>query len=347
MDSRLFFKQLREAPLRNIYLFRGDDPSLLDKAWEALVEAVRAREGSPIQGEQMDAKETSVHEVLSRARTVPMFASRRVLRVRDVDLWPKEQRDLLERFVVYPSPRSHVVLTLGSKKSWKNLEKAVAAHGAIVDFQPMQERQLPVWVREKAAAQGKAMTPSAAFLLVEAVGTDLHALETEIEKLCLYVGDAATITAEDVEAACSRVRSEHVFKLMDHVVEGRSKAALETLRQLLLKGDAPLALLALLARHVRLLWQVKDGLDRGETVGSLAQKMRLPPFAVEKTARHAHLFSEDALLQLHAAIIAIDLSLKTTTLDPARALEGLLYRMATLKAQKKEVLPAGPPSEFS
>ncbi|ROQ91090.1 DNA polymerase III subunit delta [Desulfosoma caldarium] len=344
MDSRLFFKHLGEIPPKTIYLFRGDEAALMDKAWEALLKAVRGLEGPSVQGESLDAKDTTVHEVVNRARTVPMFTSRRVLRVRHVDLWPKEQRDVLERYAANPNPRTHVVLTLGLKKSWKGLEKAVEAHGAIVDFQPLQERQLPAWAREKAAAWGKTLTPSAASLLVEAVGTDLHALEKEIEKLCLYVGDASQITADDVEVASSSIRSEHVFKLMDHVAEGRSAAAFAVLRHVLQRGDAPLGLLALLARHVRLLWQVKDGLARGETVSSLAKKLKLPPFAVEKTARYAHHFSEEALLQLHATLMATDLSLKTTALDPERALELILYRMGVFGAQKKAATPLGPPS---
>lgn len=344
MNSRLFFKHLREAPPKNIYLFRGDEAALMDKAWEAVLQAVRDLEGPSIQGEHLTAKDMNVHEVLSRARTAPLFAPRRVLRVRDVDLWPKEQREVLERYAANPNPRTHLVLTVGSKKSWKGLEKAVEAQGLIVDFQPLQERQLPGWVREKGAAWNKTITPSAASLLVEAVGTDLHALEKEIEKLCLYVGEASQITTDDVEAACSSMRSEHVFTLMDHVAEGRCAAAFAVLRQALQRGDAPLGLLALMTRHVRLLWQVKDGLVRGETLTTLAKKLRLPPFVVEKTARHAHHFSEEALMQLHGTLTAADLSLKTTALDPERALELLVYRMGDFRAQKKAAAPLGPPS---
>lgn len=343
MDSRLFSKHLRESLPKNVYLFRGDEVALMDKAWEGLVHAVASREGKPVKGEQLDAKDVTAHEVVGRVRTVPMFAPRRVLRVRNVDLWPKEQRELLERYAADPNPQAHVVLTVGSKKSWKALEKAVESQGLVVDFTPIPERQLPAWVREKAEALGKAMTPAVAALLVDAVGTDLHALEREIEKLCLYVGDAPHITAEDVEAACSRVRSEHIFKLMDYVVEGRLEAALEALRQVLLKGDSPLALLALLARHVRIMWQIKDGLERGETVAAMGQKVHLPAFVVEKTVRHAPRFSQEALERLHATLMAVDLALKTTGLSPDRALEAVIYHMGAVRAQKEAGPGTGPP----
>lgn len=307
----------------------------MDKAWEALVRAVASQEERPVTGEQVEAKDVTVHEVISRVHTVPMFAPRRVIRVRDVDQWPKEQRDLLERYAADPNPRAHVVLTVGSKKSWKALEKAVESRGLIVDFSPVQERHLPAWVREKAEAYGKFMTPAVAALVVDAVGADLHALEREIEKLCLYVGDAPRITVEDVDAACSRVRSEHIFKLMDHVAEGRPDAALGALRQVLLQGDSPLVLLALLARHVRLMWQVQDGLARGLNAAAIGQKLRLPVYVVEKTARHAPRFSEQALERLHATLMAVDLSLKTTALSPDRALEAVIYEMCALKGTKR------------
>ncbi|MEJ5364308.1 MAG: DNA polymerase III subunit delta [Desulfosoma sp.] len=343
MDSRLFFKHLREAPPASVYLFRGDETALMDKAWEALVHAVASLEEKPVKGEQMDARDVTAHEVVGRVRTVPMFAPRRVLRVRDVDQWPKEQRELLERYAADPNPRAHLVLTVGSKKSWKALEKAVEGRGLIVDFTPIPERQLPAWVQEKAAGYGKTMKPAVAAQLVDAVGPDLYALEREIEKLCLYVGDAPRITAEDVDAACSRVRSEHIFKLMDHVAERRPEAAFEALRQVLLKGDSPLALMALLARHVRLMWQIKDGLARGETVAAMGRKLHLPAFVVEKTARHAPRFSAEALEHLHGTLTAVDLALKTTALSPDRALEAVIYQMCAVRAQKEADPVKGPP----
>ncbi len=335
MDSRGFFQHVLESPLKNIYLFRGDETALMDKAWEALLRAVASREERPVKGEQVEAKDVAVHEVIGRVRTVPMFAPRRVLRIRDVDQWPKEQRELLERYAGDPSPRAHVVLTVGSKRSWKALEKAVESRGLVVDFAPVQERHLPGWVRQKAEACGKTMTPAVAARVVDAVGADLHALEREIEKLCLYVGDAPRITAEDVDAACSRIRSEHIFKLMDHVAEGRPDAALEALRHVLLKGDSPLALLALLARHVRLMWQIKDGMARGLNAAAIGQKLHLPVYVVEKTARHAPRFSEQDLERLHATVTAVDLSLKTTALGPDRALEAVIYQMCALQGAKR------------
>ncbi len=342
MDSRAFLRQLGESPLKNVYLFRGDEAALMDKAWEALLHTVACREGRPVKGEHMDAKDVTASEVIGRVRTIPMFAPKRVLRVRNVDQWSKEQRELLEAYAADPSPRAHVVLTVGSKKSWKALEKAVEGRGLLVDFAPIQERHLPGWVQEKARAYGKSMTPAVAAQIVDAVGADLHALEKEIEKLCLYVGEAPRITAEDVDAACSRVRSEHIFTLMEYVAQGRPEAAFEALRQVLLKGDSPLALLALLARHVRLMWQIKDGLSKGHNPAAIGQLLHLPAYVVEKTARYAQRFSEEALARLHATLTAVDVSLKTTALSPDRALEAMIYRMCALGAQKEADLE-GPP----
>lgn len=331
MDSRLFLKRLHEIPFKNLYLFRGDENRLMDKAWAELVQALTAVESRPVSGETLEAKDVSIQEVIGRVRTIPMFAPRRVLRVRDVDQWSKEQREVLEGYLAQPCAKSHVVFTVGAKKSWKGLEKAVEKHGLIVDFQAVPEAQLPAWVREKAAALGKTMTSAGAAALVNAVGTDLEALESEIEKLCLYVGEASAITEHDVEAASSRIRPEHVFKLMDHVAEGRADLALEALRYLVLKGDSPLGLLALLSRHLRLLWQVKDGLSRGWNTVTIAQKLHLSSYVVEKMARHAVHFSEDALMGLHASLVAMDLSLKTTGMASERVLETLTYKMCFLR----------------
>jgi len=78
-------------------------------------------------------------------------------------------------------------------------------------------------------------------------------------------------------------------------------------------------------------------------VAAMGQKLHLPAFVVEKTARHAPRFSLEALERLHGTLTAVDLALKTTALSPDRALEALIYQMCAARAQKEADPGKGPP----
>ncbi|SMC24885.1 DNA polymerase III, delta subunit [Desulfacinum hydrothermale DSM 13146] len=330
MDSRAFIESLQQPPTRPVYLFKGAEPFLMDQAWQALVEALgRSVKTGRIKGERFSAKDVSAADVAERLRTLSVFTPLRVVLVRDVEAWTKDQREILHGYLRKPNPRSCLVLSVAPKKAWKELERLVQAHGAVVDFKGLNERQIPSWVRDRAASQGKRISLTTAGLLAAKVGTDLQALERELEKLSLYVGDRPEILDGDVDAAVAHRHSDNIFKLMDYVGEKRPAEAFLCLRGLLQAGDAPLSILALLARQVRLAWQVKDGLERGQTVAQLAKTLRLPPFVVEKHARQAQRFSHQALGALHSALLHVDLRLKTTALDPEKALESLIYRFCT------------------
>ncbi len=327
MNDGFFSKHLRSGNPRPVYLFKGDAALLTDQAWKDLLEALARATGAPdIRGERISAKEIPAHEVVARLRTLSLFVPVRAVFVRDVEAWTGSDREALYGYLENPNPRACLVLHVEPRKSWKKLEECVRRHGEIVEIKSVTERQLPAWIRDRARAYGKRMSVQTAGLMAARLGSDLRILDSELEKLALYVGDREEVRPEDVERVISRRHTESVFRLMDYVGEKRLVPAFRCLRGLLMSGEAPLSVLALLTRQIRLVWQVKDGLQRGETVATLARRFRLPNFVVEKYARQARRFSEDTLHALHGAVLETDVRLKTTALDPERALESLIYR---------------------
>jgi DNA polymerase-3 subunit delta len=108
------------------------------------------------------------------------------------------------------------------------------------------------------------------------------------------------------------------------VGQKQSGKALASLRSLLLAGDSPLGILALLSRQIRVVWQVKDGLEEGVHLEALAQKLRLPGFAVRDYARQAAQFSELRLARMHQIVRETDSALKGSGTSPEKLMELLI-----------------------
>jgi DNA polymerase-3 subunit delta len=97
--------------------------------------------------------------------------------------------------------------------------------------------QAEAWAHKAIVGHGKSISDEALAELVARVGPHSRQLDTEIEKLTLYVGDRSQIELEDVDAICTRNKTARAFALGDAL------------------GDRDLP--RLLARLDEELWEVK------------------------------------------------------------------------------------------
>ena len=75
--------------------------------------------------------------------------------------------------------------------------------------------QAEMWARKAIRSKEKEISEEALGEIITRVGPNPRQLDTEIEKLSLYVGDRKEITLEDVEAICSRNKMARAFALGD------------------------------------------------------------------------------------------------------------------------------------
>lgn len=75
--------------------------------------------------------------------------------------------------------------------------------------------QAEMWARKAIRSKEKDISEEALGEIITRVGPNPRQLDTEIEKLSLYVGDRKEITFEDVEAICSRNKMARAFALGD------------------------------------------------------------------------------------------------------------------------------------
>jgi DNA polymerase-3 subunit delta len=203
-----------------------------------------------------------------------------------------------------------------------------------VQFSAPTERDAPRWLQMRARQLQKQLSPQAASFLVEQVGVDLYRLQSELEKLVAYVGDRSKIEREDVKEAVTSQRSFTVFELLRYVSQNQTRQALSSLRNLLLAGESPLGILALLARQIRILWQAKDGVKRKMPAPEVGQKLNLPPAILRNYIQQAEYFSEAELHRIHRIIRETDLALKSTSTAPQLHLEALVLKLCRRQQQR-------------
>ncbi|MDR1191570.1 MAG: DNA polymerase III subunit delta [Verrucomicrobiales bacterium] len=111
------------------------------------------------------------------------------------------------------------------------------------------------WCREidrALRAAGLKAAPGVAERMMELVGNDRRALNSEVEKLALYAHPHGNISEDDLKLIVSATRELMIWDLLDAVVGGRAADAVHTLRQLLAQEGNAVGLLFMLAGQVRL-----------------------------------------------------------------------------------------------
>jgi DNA polymerase-3 subunit delta len=308
-----------------VYLFKGEADFLMEDAWSMLLEKVVPSNARRFNGERLSAKECSAEQVVLRLSTLPMFGGKSLVMVQHVEGWPKEQLKVIQSYVAHPHPSACLVLTANPKKGADKLEAAItAAGGVVVEFSAPSERDAPKWLQERARHQKKRLSPQAASMLIEQVGIDLFRMERELEKLCLYVGPRNVIDVEDVKEVVGLQRSFTVFELLRYVGKRQGVQAVTSLRSLILAGESPLGILALLTLQIRRLWQVKDAMERGTSAAQIAQQLKLHPFVVKGYTEQISHFTVDGLHRIHRRLCEADLTLKQTGIAPETILEALV-----------------------
>ncbi len=319
--------QIQRGEFAPLYLLYGSENVSKEESLRALVDAAvepasKAFNLDIFRGEEMDAA-----DAVSRATAFPMMASRRVVvvkrleRLRDPDL-----RTFLP-LVDNPVETTVLVFTADKLDGRKKISAALRKNAVSVEFKPPYESELPRWIRNRAAALKKRIDPDAAHMLHLGVGPNPGELVSELEKLAIYTQGREIITRDDVIQVGGAARSATVFELTDAVGQRNAGDALAVLHRLVERGDNPVAIVAMLARHIGILrkarWLRNQGLPRSE----LAGKLKVPPFFVSSYLDQAAQFDDQTLWSAYQALLYADNRLKLRSRAPHATLTQLICRI--------------------
>lgn len=260
----------RKLEGRSLFILSGDSTLLKNQALETIVEQRLPGADREYGLSQLDAGEVDLPDIRGALTSGSLFAGQQVVVIRDLDKMPRLRQQKLPDILENVTPELTVVITCSpstrGRSSEPNLSaplvRLVKSAGLIIDCNSPTytewKDELTPWIRQEVIRQGKSLAADAAQVLIDTVGADCDILAGEISKLVMYVGDSAEISAEDVRAAATPGEEQDIFGLTDAIGKRDVGAALALLPALVpahaSRGSA-IPVLAMIARHLRLLWQ--------------------------------------------------------------------------------------------
>lgn len=225
-DVKLLVNDIKNGNIKPIYFLMGEEPYYIDKISDYIEANVLDEAEKGFNQMVLYGRDISIDDVASNAKRYPMMAERQVVIV-------KEAQDLsrtIEKLVSYaenPQPTTVLVINYKYKKldKRKALYKAIQKSGLVFESKKLYENQVADWIRRVLSGQKYSISPKAAQMLVEFLGTELSKIDNELNKLKIILPEGTQITPEHIETHIGISKDYNNFELRKAVGERNTMKA--------------------------------------------------------------------------------------------------------------------------
>lgn len=272
----------------SVVLIYGPDRGLVSERARRFVTRTGLPLDDPFTVVRLDAAEAEQQpgRLADEARTVPMFATRRLIWVRNAG----NQKSLVQDIaaLIEAPPRDAVILVeAGDLRKGSALRTTVEGGTGAMALPCYADdgRGIDAVIDETLEAAGLKLDLEARQLLKSNLGGDRLATRGELEKLALYCAGKADVTAEDVRQLTGDVSGLSADAAVDAVMTGRFKEFDGAFRRFLAAGNPPFLLLSATMRQVHTLQTMRDAMDaKGQTAAAAVASARPPVFFSRRKA---------------------------------------------------------------
>jgi DNA polymerase-3 subunit delta len=295
--------------LQAAYLIAGSDAPKVERA----VARLRAR-FEPDAVELHDAESTSGDDAVAACNALGLFGGgARLVLVEGAEAWKAADVKAVAAYLASPAPGTTLTLVAGELKKDAPLAKAVAGHGTVLLWD-VAARKIPQWIAEQFTIHGVKAEPEACRLLAELVGSDLHELAGEVDKLATWAGED-TVTEADVEALVTPRAESPPWALTDAWGARDVAAVLRAAERMLDRTGDPVSrtlprLVGSLTNHVRRARAVQQLEEQGLSAGEAASRLGLKPYPTQKLYAQVRNFSPAELDSALVRLADLDHALK-------------------------------------
>ena len=189
---------LRNRIYKPVYFLAGDEPYYIDVITEYIEDKLLPEEEKAFNQIILYGEDTSVSAVSETARRFPMMSNHQVLIVKEAQVLKK-----IEDLIYYAEkPLASTILVINYK--YKVLDKRTKLYKLLEDrssyfeSNKLRDYQVPPWIERYLMVKGIKTEPDASALLTEYLGTDLHKIVNELEKLLITLPEGKKVITTDL-----------------------------------------------------------------------------------------------------------------------------------------------------
>ena len=176
---------LKNRIFKPVYFLAGEEPYYIDLITEYIQEKVLPESEKAFNQIILYGDDTNIAAIIDTARRFPMMASHQVLIIKEAQSLKK-----LEDLIIYlEKPLLSTILVFSYKYNTidkrTKLYKTLETHGVYFESPRVRDYLIPTWIERYLMVKGIKTDLSASAMLTEYLGTDLHKIVNELDKLII------------------------------------------------------------------------------------------------------------------------------------------------------------------
>ncbi|MBM7645818.1 DNA polymerase-3 subunit delta [Scopulibacillus daqui] len=328
-------------PLSPVYVLFGKQSYLIQLIKDKIINQALTQEEKEFNLSSYNMEETPIEAAIEDAETLPFIGEKRVVVIENPYFLTSErtkskvEHDLkqLGRYLEAPSPDAVLIFIAFYEKldQRKKVVKQLTKIGTTYELSQLSDDLLFKLLENIALEYDANYTKEGHEQLLALVGPQLSYLANEVKKFALYCGKDRPIDKHIVNELGARSLENNVFSLVDMVMKQQTANAYQLLNDLLKQKEEPVKILALIARQIRIVYQVSLYQNEGYTQKQMAAKLKLHPYAVKIAAGQAKTFKRQDLERALSQCTEADYQMKKGSMEKTLVLELLIHKIACHK----------------
>lgn len=219
-EVKQIVSDIKSGNIKPIYFLMGEESYYIDKIAEYIEKNVLTEEERGFNQMVMYGKEVTIDEIVSNAKRYPMMAEKQVIIVKEAQHLSRTIENLLS-YADNPQPSTVLVFCYkyGKLDKRKKIYKSIQKNGVLIESKKLYDNQVSDWIRKVLQGKGYSISPKAAILLVEYLGTDLSKINNELEKLQLVIPKDVEISPAAIEEHIGISKDFNNFELKKAIGE--------------------------------------------------------------------------------------------------------------------------------
>lgn len=305
-------------PLRCIYVLHGDETLLQQEALIALRKTALKQGFSERERHDID-KNHDWGMAFADSNALSLFADRKFIEIH-ANKPDAAGGKVLEDYLKRPVEDNIIVLVLPKLDASAQKSKWFSAcddNGITVSCAPLTPVQLKDWLTARCAEHKLALDTDALNWLSEQTEGNLLAANQEITKLALLHGEGARLGIEQLQHAVGDSARFDLFDLSEAALAADAAKTARIFFTLKAEGQAESLLLWVLAKDIRTLLAVSEGLQQGQAIAQLFQQQGVWSKQQAVMQKALKRLSLKRLQALNQELLAADKAIKGQSQDNA------------------------------
>ncbi|MCB0546008.1 MAG: DNA polymerase III subunit delta [Phaeodactylibacter sp.] len=213
MEFDHIIKDLKNKQYRPIYFLHGEESYFIDEIAHYIEKNVLSESERAFNQTIFYGKDVNHMDIVDTARRYPMMSSHQVVLLKEA----QDMKSLGELLSYVERPMESTILVICHKHKRFNFNskfgKALKKDAVVFESKPLYDNQVPAWISAFLKKKKLSITPKAAELIADYLGSDLSKVANELDKLAINLPPGTEVNDQHIEANIGISKDYNIFEL--------------------------------------------------------------------------------------------------------------------------------------